>query len=130
LTALKAHRFLEDRVRQDRIGCRTDSIGAAADAVAAGLGQAYLPCMLGDLHPRLRRIGPAERELDEQLWVLTHPDIRRSDRIRRFMMHCINAIRRNRGLIEGTLGDNAVTGAGGEPAPETAFSPLAVASVS
>jgi hypothetical protein len=71
--------------------------------------------MLGDLHPRLRRIGPVERELDDQLWVLTHPDIRRSDRIRSFMMHCINAIRQNRGLIEGTRGDDLSTVAPGDP---------------
>jgi DNA-binding transcriptional LysR family regulator len=124
LTALKARRFLEERVQQDRIGSRTDSIAAAAEAVAAGLGQAYLPCMLGDLHPRLRRIGPVERELDDQLWVLTHPDIRRSDRIRRFMMHCINAIRRNRSLIEGLGGDDMGTSVLGDPTLGAARSPV------
>jgi DNA-binding transcriptional LysR family regulator len=124
LTALKAHQFLEDRVRADRIGYRTDSVAAAADAAAAGVGQAFLPCLLGELHPGLKRIGPVERELDDQLWVLTHPDIRRSDRIRRFMMHCINAIRRSRALIEGTLGDKAVGGAGGGSSAETAIASL------
>jgi hypothetical protein len=84
--------------------------------------------MLGGLHPRLRRIGPAERALDDELWVLTHPDIRRSDRIRRFMMHCISAIRRNRGLIEGLPGDDAATtGAAGEPTLSTVLSGLPAA---
>jgi DNA-binding transcriptional LysR family regulator len=128
LTALKARGFLEERVGQERIAFRTDSLAAAAEAVAAGLGQAYLPCMLGGLHPRLRRIGPAERALDDELWVLTHPDIRRSDRIRRFMMHCISAIRRNRGLIEGLPGDDAATtGAAGEPTLSTVLSGLPAA---
>lgn len=113
LTALKAHRFLEERVRHDRIGYRTDSLAGAAEAVAAGLGPAFLPCILGDLHPRLTRVGPIERDFEDQLWLLTHPDIRRSDRVRRFMMHCINAIRRNRGLIEG---QSASDGPGGSPA--------------
>jgi DNA-binding transcriptional LysR family regulator len=123
LTALRARGLLEGRVQEDRIAFRTDSIAAAAEAVAAGLGQAYLPCMLGDLHPRLRRIGPVERELDDQLWVLTHPDVRRSDRIRRFMMHCIDAIRRNRGLIEGIRGDDLGTVAPGDTRLDAAHSP-------
>jgi DNA-binding transcriptional LysR family regulator len=124
LTSLKAHDFLEQRVRQDGIGCRTDSIAAVAEAVAAGLGQAYLPCVLGELHPRLRRIGPVERELDGQLWVLTHPDIRRSDRIRRFMMHCINAIRRSRSLIEGMGVEDMATVAPGDTTFGAAHSPV------
>jgi hypothetical protein len=80
--------------------------------------------MLGDLHPRLRRVGPVERELDDQLWVLTHPDIRRSDRIRRFMMHCIDAIRRNRNLIEGIRGDDMGTILAGDTTPGAAHSPV------
>jgi len=130
LTTLKARGLLEGRVQQDRIGCRTDSIAAAAEAVAAGLGQAYLPCMLGDLHPRLRRIGPVERELDDQLWVLTHPDIRRSDRIRRFMMHCIDAIRRNLSLIEGSGGDDMGASAPGATTLGAAHSPLPLSKAS
>jgi DNA-binding transcriptional LysR family regulator len=124
LTALKARGLLEERVQQESIGSRTDSIAAAAEAVAAGLGQAYLPCMLADLDPRLMRIGPVERELDGQLWVLTHPDIRRSDRIRRFMTHCINAIRRNRNFIEGIRGDDMATAALGDTTFGAAHSPV------
>lgn len=130
LAALKAHAFLEERVGHDRIVFRSDSVAAAAEAVAAGLGQAYLPCMLGDLHPRLRRIGPIERELDDQLWVLTHPDIRTSDRVRSFMKHCIGAIRCRRGLIEGIPADDAASGGASEPTFRAALSTLPAARAS
>ena len=43
-----------------------------------GLGVGYLPCMLGDLSPGIERVGPIEPMLNDDLWLLTHPDIRRS----------------------------------------------------
>jgi hypothetical protein len=32
--------------------------------------------MLGDITPGLMRVGAAEPELNDELWLLTHPDIR------------------------------------------------------
>ena len=60
--------------------------------------------MLGDLSPDLIRIGAVEPELNDELWVLTHPDIRKSGRIYAFMTHCIEAISKNRDLVEGLRG--------------------------
>ena len=40
-------------------------------------------------------------ELNDELWLLTHPDIRKSGRIYAFMAHCVEAIRKRRDLIEG-----------------------------
>src|SRR3546814_13414118 len=60
--------------------------------------------MLGDVSPGLVRAGDIEPELDDELWLLTHPDIRSSDRIYAFMTHCVETIRKNRGLIEGFCG--------------------------
>lgn len=108
LSTLKARSFIDERVGNELIGFRSDSVTGAAAAVAAGAGMAYLPCMLGDLHPGLRRAGAIERELDEPLWLLTHPDIRKSEPVRDFMKHCIDAVGRNRGLIEGLCGSVAI----------------------
>lgn len=65
--------------------------------------------MLGDISPGLIRVGAIEPELNDQLWLLTHPDIRNSDRIQGFMTHCIETIRKNRGLIEGLSGSKSNT---------------------
>jgi DNA-binding transcriptional LysR family regulator len=101
LSGLKAFSFVEERVYQDNIAYRTDSVAGAAAAVAAGLGVGYLPCMLGDLSPDLVRVAAVEPELNDELWVLTHPDIRKSGRICAFITHCIEAISKNRDLVEG-----------------------------
>jgi DNA-binding transcriptional LysR family regulator len=105
LSGLKAFKFVEERVSHDNIAYRTDSVAGAAAAISAGLGVGYLPCMLGDLSPDLKRVGPVEPELNDQLWLLTHPDIRKSGRIYAFMTHCIEAIGRNRDLVEGLHGE-------------------------
>jgi DNA-binding transcriptional LysR family regulator len=73
LSGLKAFKFVEERVNHDNIAYRTDSVAGAAAAIAAGLGLGYLPCMLGDLSPDLVRAGAVEPELNDQLWLLTHP---------------------------------------------------------
>jgi DNA-binding transcriptional LysR family regulator len=101
LSGLKACDFLQRQIHHCNIAYRTDSVAGAAAAIAAGLGVGYLPCMLGDLSRDLARVGDIEPELDDELWLLTHPDIRKSGRVYAFMTHCIDAIGKHRGLIEG-----------------------------
>lgn len=103
LSGLKATAFVGARVAPDNVGYRTDSVACAAAAIAAGLGVGYLPCMLGDLSPDIQRVGPVEPALNDDLWLLTHPDIRRSGRVYAFMSHCIETIGRHRDLVEGRL---------------------------
>lgn len=120
LSGLKACEFIDARVPPARVGYRTDSVAGAAAAIAAGLGVGYLPCMLGDLSPDIERVGPVEPALDDDLWLLTHPDIRRSGRVYAFMSHCIEAIGQHRDLIEGRLG----TASGPGDAPGGSWRPL------
>lgn len=101
LSNLKAAKFIDRHVRQENIAYLTNSVAGAAEGIAAGLGIGYLPCMLGDLSPELRRVAEIEPELKDELWLLTHPDIRKSGRVYAFMNHCIKAIEERRGLVEG-----------------------------
>lgn len=103
LSGLKAADLVAARVSPDNVGYRTDSVAGAAAAIAAGLGVGYLPCMLGDLSPDIERVGPIEPALNDDLWLLTHPDIRRSGRVYAFMSHCVEAIGQQRDLVEGRL---------------------------
>lgn len=58
------------------------TLEASADAVAAGLGIGMLPVYVGDPDPRLRRlVRPDLRHLGD-LWLLTHPDLRHTARVR------------------------------------------------
>lgn len=101
LSSLKAFGFIEQRVPRNNIVYRSDSVAGVAAAIAAGMGVGFLPCMHGDLSPSIVRIGPVEPDISDELWILTHPDIRKSGRVYAFMAHCTQAIARQRVFIEG-----------------------------
>ncbi|MEH2513101.1 DNA-binding transcriptional LysR family regulator [Nitrobacteraceae bacterium AZCC 1564] len=101
LSGLRAFKFVEERVARDKIVYRSDSVIGSAAAIAAGIGVGFLPCMHGDLDLNLMRIGPVEPKISDELWILTHPDIRKSGRVYAFMTHCTKAITKQRALIEG-----------------------------
>lgn len=110
LSGLKAHGFVEQRVPAERIVFRSDSVAGMATAIAAGIGIGLLPCMHGDGIAGLMRIGPIEPDISDELWILTHPDIRKSARVSAFMTHCMEAIARQRALIEGRRPDERPQG--------------------
>lgn len=65
----------------ENVGYRVDSMFGMLAAVRSGLGQGVLPCYLGDAEPGLRRRGEPIDELATDLWLLTHPDLRRTARV-------------------------------------------------
>ena len=73
-----------------------------------GLGAALLPCFLGDVSPALIRLTPPLPELETGLWILTHSDLRRSLRVRAFMDFAGAEIAKQRRLIEGADGEDAI----------------------
>ncbi|MFK3774423.1 LysR family transcriptional regulator [Pseudomonas sp. NPDC089406] len=103
LCGLRANSYVECRVAPERIAYRTDSVAAASVAIAAGLGFGFLPCMLGDITPGLVRAGPVVPELQDELWLLTHQDIRRSWRVKAFMTFCAAAVASRKPLVEGQM---------------------------
>ncbi len=101
LSGLRAFKFAEELVPAEKIVYRSDSVIGSAAAIAAGIGVGFLPCMHGDPALNLMRISPVVPEISDELWILTHPDIRKSGRVYAFMTHCTEAITRQRALIEG-----------------------------
>ncbi|QEN88779.1 LysR family transcriptional regulator [Labrys sp. KNU-23] len=69
-------------VPRHRPGYRLNTITSLRDAVGAGLGSTMLPCYLADGDARLKRLGPPIPELEVDLWLLIHPDLRRVARVR------------------------------------------------
>lgn len=103
LSNLRATSYVECRVAANNIAYRTDSVAAASVAIAAGLGLGFLPCMLGDITPGLVRVGPIVTELNDELWLLTHQDIRKSRRVKAFMAFCAAAVAEQKAMVEGQL---------------------------
>ncbi|WP_343115696.1 LysR family transcriptional regulator [Ostreiculturibacter nitratireducens] len=60
---------------------------AVQNAAAAGMGVCFLPCYVGDADDRLVRVSDTFPHLDMEFWVLTHPDLRHTARVRAFMAH-------------------------------------------
>ncbi|KVM68846.1 LysR family transcriptional regulator [Burkholderia gladioli] len=101
LAGLKAFDYVNARVPREQVVFRSDSVAGVVAAIHAGLGIGFLPCMHGDLVSGLVRISPVIPEVHDELWLLTHPDIRKSGRVSAFMRHCADAILRQRDFIEG-----------------------------
>jgi len=78
-------RWLRDHVAGARIRFRFDMIEALHRAARAGLGIAVLPCFVGDAESDMERLTSPETSGEFGVWILTHPDLRRSARVRVFM---------------------------------------------
>ncbi len=78
-----------------------NDITMQAAAAKAGLGMALLPCITGDRSPELRRVPGSSTVVPREGWILTHPDLRRSARVRTVMTFLIDVINRDIDLVSG-----------------------------
>lgn len=95
-----ARLWFEDNVAPDAIVCRVDSVAGVARAIEAGIGAGLLPCFIGDSLTGVARIGE-KLPFGDDMWLLTHPDLRHSARVRAFMDHAGAELTKLRGRIEG-----------------------------
>lgn len=72
-------------------------------AIREGLGVSYLPCFMGDTEPLLQRYSEPDPQHDLGLWVLLHPDLKRTARVLAFRDYLIKNIEEQRELFEGRL---------------------------
>lgn len=77
------------------------SLDTMAAAARAGLGLAMLPVYAGDSDPALRRLtAPAPRHLGD-LWLLSHPDLRHTARVRAVRATVLQAFHTHAALFRG-----------------------------
>lgn len=70
-------------------------------AIRNRLGVAYLPCFMGDSDDRLERYRGPDPMHDLGLWLLYHPDLRRTKRVTVFRQHMVDWIAGETDLFEG-----------------------------
>ena len=72
-------------------------------ALRQGGGLAFLPCFMGDSDDRLERFRAPDPTHDLGLWLLYHPDLRRTKRVRVFREHMVARVAEQSSLFEGRL---------------------------
>ncbi len=101
LGSLIGKRWTERHIGQRRQVCRVNSVLSMAESIAAGAGAGVLPCFIGNGRSDLTRIGEPIAELDVGLWILTHPDLRHSARVRAFTDYVGGELVKLRKVLEG-----------------------------
>jgi DNA-binding transcriptional LysR family regulator len=85
--------WLQDNVPPERIGMRVDSFVGIANAVSAGIGIGLVLCPIAEQRPDLVRLGGPYPELDTHVWVLIHPDLKQTRRVRLLIDHMVESLR-------------------------------------
>lgn len=85
------------------ISLKTDDIIWLHRAALAGHGMIKGACYMGDAEPGLVRLPGARASKAQDLWVLTHPDLTNTPRIKHLMQFLSSALEKKRDLIQGRL---------------------------
>jgi DNA-binding transcriptional LysR family regulator len=97
----KASKWLKEHVDDERVVYKANTLIGLAETAAAGVGLALMPCFVGAAVPGLARLSPPIPELEAELWLLSHPDLQNTARVRAFMDYCAAEIGKRRKVIEG-----------------------------
>jgi len=101
LAGLQAAKWLAQHVAPERVVYRTNTVLGLAEAVSAGIGIGLLPCYIAEVTPGIVRLSPPDHGFGAGLWLLTHPDLRHTARVRAFMDYAAVEIGKARKIIEG-----------------------------
>ena len=101
LATLKVARFVREHVAPDNIVYKVNTVLGLSEAVEAGTGIGPLPCFIADVSPNLVRLADINADFAAGLWLLTHPDLRQSARVRAFMDFMAAEIVKQKKRIEG-----------------------------
>jgi len=77
--------WLRQRLAQANVRVRVDIFNAKAAMLATGIGVGILPTFMQDKHPELVAVSEPIPELALPVWMVTHPDLRQTARVRAFM---------------------------------------------
>lgn len=91
----------KDALPADRIVFRTDSFITMAEAAAANMGLAMLPCFLGDRMPGLIRASGFRDRLSSGVWIAAHRDLVDTPRIGACLAFFAEVVEDNAALLLG-----------------------------
>ena len=83
----------------ERIALSVDTLVGMVSAVRAGVGVGMLLTLLADEQDQLVRIRPPQPQLDTDVWILTHADLKQVPRIRSFTDFVYERLRAHKGIV-------------------------------
>lgn len=78
-------RWMRQHLREANVRIRVDIFNAVAAVLHTGIGVGLLPTFMEAKHPQLVAVSDPIAEVAVPLWMLTHPDLRDTARVRAFM---------------------------------------------
>jgi DNA-binding transcriptional LysR family regulator len=97
-------RWMSRAVAPSKIFYKLNTVLGLSQAIESGLGVGFVPCFIGDKTPGLMRLLRSPMVFDASLWLLTHPDLKNSARVRAFVEFMGRELMRHKPLIEGHAG--------------------------
>lgn len=83
-----------------RIAFTSNNVMVTLAATKQGHGVAPLPCFLGDAERGLVRVSEPLEELTMGLWILAHPDLRATARVKALMRYLVDALQTQKQRFE------------------------------
>jgi len=84
--------WLHQRLAHANVRVRVDIFNAKAAMLRTGIGVGVLPTFMEARHPELVPVSEPIAELAQPVWLLTHPDLRQTARVRAFMQFVGDAL--------------------------------------
>lgn len=85
----------------EQVRLRFSGLLMVRSACTRGLGLAVLPCFLGDTEPDLMRMGEPLPTCDSELWLLSHPELRETVRVKALRHWLLDALSAQVDLLAG-----------------------------
>lgn len=85
-------RWMRQNLEQAQVRVRVDIFNAKAAMLRTGVGVGLLPSFMQAKHPELVPVSDPIPEVAVPVWMLTHPDLRQTARVRAFMQHVGDAL--------------------------------------
>ncbi|WP_245797995.1 LysR family transcriptional regulator [Chromohalobacter japonicus] len=82
---------------------RVDSMLGMLSGVRSGMGRGVLPCYLADMMDDLARVSEPLPELRTELWLLTHPDLRHTARVKALFTYLSDSLQARQASLLGTM---------------------------
>jgi DNA-binding transcriptional LysR family regulator len=96
-------RIILERLGSFRMVAQSNDAMIVREMIAKGIGVGPLPCSMGDRDRRLRRRSKPLPSGGWGFWILTHEDLRETQRVRRFMQFMGDGLKKHADLFTGDI---------------------------